>query len=166
MPLVSTIKYELGNAPKDFAQITPSHVLQTLKEVRSEIGSQNSDFREREKSLRNVLAVVERGECVFEQGGIQIKIDLSEAKKLIDFYRKYSEGGCQSCIDAGRDVMDARDATSFVFCKTHEKNPGDTQARCGYNSGFSPMVSQHYKNPCDFWLPRFNQTLEKLLEPF
>ena len=165
MPLLQEVKYEtkikLGDIP---AVEVPKVVLSMLHDVRDSVGKLNSSFLN--AGLVKVLAVVETGKYELD-GEVSTRIDLSSAKKVIDFYREYSEGGCQSCLNLGRETIDAQDASSGFYCRAsdpdYDKNAIGDKLGVRYE-GFSPKISKYYKNPCgDDWKPRFSPKLEKLI---
>ncbi len=166
MPLLQEVKYEakidrLGDIP---AVEVPKVVLSMLHDVRDSVGKLDSSFLN--AGLARVLAVVE-AEKYELNGGVSTRIDLSSAKGVIDAYRKYSDGGCQSCLNLGRETIDAQDATSGFYCKVsdpdYDENAVEDRLGVSY-SGFSPKISKHYKSPCGSdWKPRFSPKLEKLI---
>ena len=165
MPLLQEVKYEtkikLGDIP---AVEVPKVVLSMLHDVRDSVGKLNSSFLN--AGLVKVLAVVETGKYELD-GEVSTRIDLSSAKKVIDSYREYSEGGCQSCLNLGRETIDAQDASSGFYCRAsdpdYDKNAIGDKLGVRYE-GFSPKISKYYKNPCgDDWKPRFSPKLEKLI---
>lgn len=161
MALTSTVKYE--TTIKDLKNISPESVLTILHNVRADIGRLDGSFTD--VDLRKVLEIVEAGK--YKVNGSSTLIDLSSAKVVIDAYRKYSEGGCQSCTSLGRETIDAQDATSGWYCQIFDPDYdaeviGD---RPGVrHSGFSPKVRRYYKTPCDDWNPRFHPKLEELIK--
>ena len=88
------------------------------------------------------------------------------ARKVIEVYREYSGGGCQSCISLGIETIDAQDATSGWYCKVsdpdYNQNSVGDKPRVRYE-GFSPKVRKHYNNPCNSWNPVFSPKIEELL---
>ncbi len=156
MPLLSEITYQ--TEIRSFEDISPQAVLSMLEDIRAEIGKLETSFSE--FALGNVLKVVEKGEYQIN-GDVSTLVDLSSAKEIIDSYRNYSEGGCQSCLDFGRLVLN-EDMDSFSFC-TSKEDTKKTPKECGYGAGFSPELHKHYKKPCDIWKPRFSPQLEKLV---
>ncbi|MBI1968905.1 hypothetical protein HYS49_03265 [Candidatus Woesearchaeota archaeon] len=161
MPLSQTIVYErtmkpLGNIP---SESVPGEVLSLLQDVRSSIGKVEPSFGN--ASLTRVLEAGEAGEYRVE-GSIGIRIDLSSAKSAIEAYREYSEGGCQSCVNLGRETIDAQDATSGWYCRVADPDY-DKGSGVRY-SGFSPKVRRHYATPCESWKPRFSPRLEELVQ--
>jgi len=162
MALSSEIKYE--TEIKGLKDISPEAVLSMLRDVRVDIGRLDNYFAN--VDLARVLTVVEAGKYEVN-GKVLTRIDLSSAKDVINAYREYSEGGCQSCTDLGRETIDAQDATSGWFCKDsdpdYNPNPRSDKPKVTY-SGFSPKVRSHYEKPCDSLEPRFSPKLEVLLE--
>ena len=165
MHLLQEVKYEtkmdrLGDIP---AEEVPKVVLSMLHEVRDSVGKLDSSFLH--AGLARVLKVIEDGKYELN-GEVSTRIDLSSAKGVIDAYRKYSEGGCQSCLNLGRETIDAQDATSGFYCSVSDpdfnKEAIGDQLGVRYE-GFSPKISKHYKNPCGDWRPRFSPKLKKLI---
>lgn len=166
MPLLQEVKYEtkmdrLGDIP---AGEVPKVVLSMLHDVRDSVGKLDSSFLN--AGLAKVLEVVEAGKYELN-GEVSTRIDLSSAKGVIDAYRKYSEGGCQSCLNLGRETIDAQDASSGFYCEVsdpdYDKNAVGDRLGVRY-SGFSPKISKHYKTPCgDDWKPRFSPKLEEII---
>jgi hypothetical protein len=161
MALVSEVRYETNL--KNLKDISPDSVLSMLREVQTNIGKVDSSFAD--VDLTRVLSVVETGKYEVN-GSVSTRIDLSSAKGVIDAYRRYSEGGCQSCVSLGRETIDAQDATSGWYCRVSDPDY-DTQAigdRPGVRyQGFSPKVRKHHNIPCDYWKPRFSPKLEELI---
>ena len=135
-----------------------------LRDVRVDIGRVDSSFAD--VDLTKVLAVVEAGKYEIN-GNVSTRIDLSYAKGVIDAYRRYSEGGCQSCVNLGRETIDTQDATSGWYCRVsdpdYDKNAVGDGPRVRY-SGFSPKVRKHYQNPCSDYVPRFSPPLKELID--
>ena len=165
MPLLQEVKYETKIKLRDIPAVeVPKVVLSMLHDVRDSVGKLNSSFLN--AGLVKVLAVVETGKYELD-GEVSTRIDLSSAKKVIDSYREYSEGGCQSCLNLGRETIDAQDASSGFYCRAsdpdYDKNAIGDKLGVRYE-GFSPKISKYYKNPCgDDWKPRFSPKLEKLI---
>lgn len=164
MPLLQEVKYErkidrLGDIPTGDV---PKEVLSMLRDVRDSIGKLDGSFAN--VDLLNVLKIVETGKYEIE-GNVSTKIDLSSAKSVINAYREYSEGGCQSCVSFGRETIDAQDATSGFYCQVSDPDYNENAIgdRPGVRySGSSPKIKKHYKNPCGDWKPRFSPRLEEL----
>jgi len=157
MPLLSEVKYESGI--NNFKSISSQKVLSMLKDVRAEIGKLESLFNS--TSLKEVLAVIEKG-AYKVNGDIQIRVNLSGAKRIIEFYRENSEGGCQSCRAFTRDIFND-DMDSFCYCDVKE-DAEQTPKKCGYNAGFSPLIKKYYHTPCEVWNPHFSPTLDELVK--
>jgi len=161
MTLLSEVKYETGiEGVKD---ISPESVVSMLRDVRVDIGKVDDSFAN--VDLSQVLLVIE-AEKYKVNGNISTRIDLSSAKGVIDAYRKYSEGGCQSCVSLGREIIDAQDASSGWYCQVSDPdyNAHLMSDRHGVRySGFSPKVNKHYDLPCNDWEPRFSPKLEELI---
>ncbi len=161
MVSLSEIKYE--TRIKDLKDISPKAVLTMLSDVRVEIGKLDGAFAN--FGLARVLAVVEARKYEMN-GSVSTRIDLSTAKDVIDAYRRYSEGGCQSCVSLGRETIDAQDATSGWYCRVSDpdydaKAVGD---RLGVRyEGFSPKVKKHHGTPCGSWKPIFSPKLEDII---
>ena len=166
MPLLQEIKYEekTGNWANRSPEEVSKAVLSMLHDVRDSVGKLENSFLD--VSLARVLEVVESGKYELN-GSVPTRIDLSSAKRVIDSYKKYSEGGCQSCLSLRRETIDAQDATSGWYCKVSDpdfnKNAIGDELGVRYG-GFSPKISKHYKNPCGDWKSRFPPTLDKLIE--
>ena len=156
MALLSKIKHETGI--KNFEDISPESVLCMLHEVRVDLGKLDSSFTD--VGLARVLEVVKTGEYKIN-GTISTNIDLSDAKSVIEAYRRYSEGGCQSCVDFERNVLND-DMECFFYCGRKEHYI-ETPKKCGYGRGHSPEVNKHYENPCEEHRPKFSPIIEKLI---
>lgn len=163
MPLTSVVKFEtglpnLGTIPREEV---PAKILAMIKEARSEIGKFDPSFSVLD--LKEVIRIIDAGNYDIT-GTVQTRIDLSEAKGKIQTYRDNSEGGCQSCTEFMRHVLND-DMDSFCYCNTHEHRER-TPKECRYGRGFSPKVKVHYHTPCspEHWKPRFSPKLEKLIE--
>ena len=166
MPLLQEVKYEtkmdrLGDIP---AEEVPKVVLSMLHDVRDSVGKLDSSFLN--VGLARVLEVIKDGKYELN-GEVSTRIDLSSAKGVIDAYRKYSEGGCQSCLNLGRETIDAQDATSGWYCRVSDpnfnKDARENELGVRYE-GFSSKINKHYKSPCGSdWKPRFSPKLEKLI---
>ena len=157
MVLVSELKYE--TRLKILKDISPQGVLEMLRDVRSEIGKLEGSFAS--VGLKRVLEVVEKGGYKVN-GHVLTRIDLSSAKEVVEAYREHSEGGCQSCVSLGGDVIND-DMDTFFYCEVREDHER-TPKKCGYNTGLSPETEKHYESPCGSWKPRFSPPLEKLLQ--
>jgi len=161
MALLSEVKYETNIG--ELKDISADSVLSMLRDVQTDIGRVDSSFAYAD--LAKVLAVVETGKYEVN-GSVSTRIDLSSAKGVVDAYRRYSEGGCQSCVNLRRETIDAQDATSRWYCRVSDPNY-DANAisdRPGVRySGFSPKVRKHHDMPCDDWKPRFSPKLEELI---
>ena len=162
MVLVSEVKYE--TKVREFEDISPEAVLSMLRDVRVDIGKLDVLFLD--AGLVRVLEVVEAGKYEMN-GSVLTRIDLSSANGVVNVYRKYSEGGCQSCVSLGRETVDAQDGRSGWYCKIsdpdYDKKVIGDSSRCKY-VGFSPKVSKYHKTPCDSWKPTFSPPLEVLLK--
>ncbi|MBS3075350.1 hypothetical protein J4429_02725 [Candidatus Pacearchaeota archaeon] len=162
MALLSEVKYE--TKIRELKDISPEAVLFMLRDVRADIGRLDDSFLD--VNLAKVLITVESGQYEVN-GSVSTRINLSSAKDIIDAYRKYSEGGCQSCASLGIETIDAQDATSGWFCEIsdpdYNKNAIGDRPRVRYK-GFSPKVNKHYQNPCSAWKPRFSLKLDELVK--
>lgn len=161
MGLVSEAKYETHIS--NFEELYPEAVLVMLYDVRLEVAKKDDSFED--YSLGKVLEVIESGEYI-AKGEISTRIDLSSAKKVIDTYRKYSEGGCKSCESLGREIIDAQDASVGKYCKVSDPDYDENalgDVRVKYE-GKSPKVKRNYDHPCDDWKPRFSPVLEELIK--
>jgi len=161
MALLSEVKYE--TSIRDLKDISPDSVLSMLRDVQVDIGRVDSSFVDAD--LTKVLAVVETGKYEVN-GSVSTRIDLSSAKGVVNAYRRYSEGGCQSCVSLGRETIDAQDATSGWYCRVsdpdYDANAIGNRPRVKYN-GFSPKVRKNHNTPCDDWKPKFSPKLEELI---
>lgn len=162
MALMSEVKYE--TQIKSLDDLNSESILLMLSDVRSNIGNIDASFSD--VPLKKVLEVIENG--TYEVNGIiAIRVNLKEAKGVTDAYRKYSEGGCQSCVNLGRETIDAQDASSGWYCRVSD--PDFDENAIGDRPGvryseFSPKISKYFKSPCDDWKPRFSQNLDELIK--
>tara|TARA_Y100000034_G_scaffold128254_1_gene182528 strand:+ start:90 stop:461 length:372 start_codon:yes stop_codon:yes gene_type:complete len=108
MVLSSEVKYD--TRIKNFEDISPESVMFMLREIKEDIG--RLDFSFTEFDLMMVLEVVEAGEYEIKGNSINTHIDLSSAKSVIVAYRESTEGGCKSCVNLKREMLDAQSATS------------------------------------------------------
>ena len=166
MPLLQEIKYEekTGDWTNRPSEEVSKAVLSMLHDVRDSVGKLENSFLN--VSLARVLEVVESGKYELN-GNVSTRINLSSAKSVINSYREYSEGGCQSCVSLGRETIDAQDATSGRYCQVSDPdfNKNAIGDELGVrHEGFSPKINKHYKNPCGDWKPKFLPTLDKLIE--
>ncbi len=162
MALLQEVKYETDI--KKLEDIYPQSILSILHDVRTNIGKLDTPFLDTD--LKKVLAVIESGNYEVN-GTVSTRINLSSAKSVIDAYRKYSEGGCQSCVSLGRETIDAQDAKFGFYCEVSDPdfNKNTVGDRLGVRyEGFSPKIRKHYKSPCGDWKPKFSLTLDKLIE--
>lgn len=166
MPLLSEVKYESGI--EDLWDISPAKVpekvLAMLKDIKEEISKLDPFFITLD--FGTVLKIVEKGSYKINRN-IATKIDLSSAQAIIETYREYSEGGCQSCVKLGQETIDAQDGSSGHYCEVSDPqyNPNHYGGQLGVTvSGFSRKVHQHYQKPCDDWKPRFTPKLEVLIK--
>ena len=161
MVLVSEVKHEIRIT--DLKDISPESVLSMLHEVRADLEKLDGSFADLD--LTRVLAVVEAGKYEIN-GSVLTRIDLSSAKRVVKAYRENSEGGCKSCVNLGRETIDAQDATSGWYCRLddpdYDKNAVGDRLGVRYE-GFSPKVTRHYNTPCDSWKPKFSPKLEELI---
>ncbi len=161
MALLSEVKYE--TSIRELKDISPDSVRSMLREVQKDIEKVDSSFADAD--LTKVLAVVETGKYEVN-GSVSTRIDLLSAKGVVDAYRRYSEGGCQSCVSLGRETIDAQDATSGWYCRVsdpdYDANAIGDRPGVRY-SGFSPKVRKHHDVPCDDWKSRFSPKLEELI---
>jgi len=161
MTLISKIKYE--PVINGFNDISPEAVVSMLIDIRTDIGRLDSSFTD--VDLARVIEVVDTGGYEVTNG-ITTRIDLSSAKCVIDAYKEYSEGGCQSCVNLGKETIDAQDGTSGWYCKVSDPDY-DTNTISGTGvryEGSSPKVKKHHDNPCDSWEPHFSPILEELIK--
>lgn len=162
MGLLQEVKYE--SEIKRLEDISPQSVLALLKDVRTNIAGLDSSLTD--ANLAKVLEIIESGKYEIN-GHVSTRVNLTTAQGVVKAYREYSEGGCQSCVNLGRETIDAQDASSGWYCRVSDSDfdkevIGD-RPRVRY-SGFSPKISKHYKTPCDDWKPRFSPTIDKLIE--
>ena len=161
MVLLSEVKYETSIGRLE--DLSPESVISMLREVKADIGRLDSSFAD--SDLARVLAVVEEGKYKVN-GNVSTHVDLLSARSVIYTYRKYSEGGCQSCVNLGREVIDAEDASVGLYCKKLDPDY-DADAiegpRVRYE-GSSPKIRTHYDKPCGAdWKPKFFPKLEVLV---
>lgn len=161
MTLVSEVIYETGI--KELKDISPESVLSMLLDVKKSINRIDSSFAD--ANLLRVLSIVETGKYEVN-GDVLIRIDLSSAKKVIEAYRRYSEGGCRSCVSLGVKTIDAQDGAIGWYCEVYDQDydANATGCECGVRyKGFSPKVKDHYDSPCKNWKPLFSPGLEKIV---
>ena len=162
MPLLLNATYE----PKmrSVEEISPESILAMIKDVRDEIARLEPSFRD--DNLTMVWEIIESGQHIVK-GDTPTKINLRAAAGFVSEYRKHSEGGCQSCVNLGRETIDTQDATSGWYCRVsdpdYDKNGVGDGPRVRY-SGFSPKVRKHYQNPCSDYVPRFSPPLKELID--
>lgn len=161
MALLAEVKYE--TEIKEYEDISPEAVVSMLHDVQAEIRKLDGDFAY--VNLAKVLAVIEEGRYEVNMG-VPIRIDLFSAKSVISVYREYSEGGCNSCVSLGREVINAQDAELGYYCQVsdpdYDANTIGDRPKCKY-SRFSPKVKQYFNTPCDSWKPRCSPKLEELV---
>ncbi len=159
MPLLLEVKYE--TEIKEYEDISPEAVVSMLREVRTDVSKFDNSFADAD--LTRVLAVVEAGKYEIT-GSVPTRIDLSSARKIVNSYRCGTKEGCTSCVNLGRETIDAQDATSGYYCKVSDPdyNVYAVGGGCKY-SGFSPKVKKHMDTSCDSWKPRFSPRLEELV---
>ena len=158
MSLSREIKYESGiNSDYD---ISPERVFSMLSEVRREVGKLDPSFNN--FSLLSVLRIVEdyRYE-VEEEEDVKTVVDLSDARRIVAFYRCYSEKGCFSCTSLRESGNIPK---QLSYCNIFEPDIEKVKEELGHEFGFSPMVKKHYDVPCDSWTPRFSPKIEELVE--
>lgn len=159
MSLVSQVEY--ATSIGSFLDLTPDKILHMIKEVKSEIGKLQPSFLN--KSLREVLAIIERGAYGVNEGDSPKRVNLTSAKMCISSYKQYSEGGCQSCRHCIPYKAEPKEDSLFQYCKIIEKTPEQAIEVGGRKDGFSPMVKLHFSQPCDRWKPHIPKTLDKVL---
>ena len=107
-------------------------------------------------SITSILKSIEKGEYQFKgDKGVVNVIDLSQAKTLINQYRKDSEGGCEPCKE--KDYYKPNSDDSIKYCKLHELPKF-------VDSDISPRLKQFYEKGCKDKTPIFTKTIEQLLE--
>ena len=167
MALLSEVKYETNI--KDLNGISPDSVLSMLMDVRADIRRVDGSFAD--VDLTRVLKIVQAGEYTVKgeytvNGSISIHINLLSAKGVIDSYKRYSEGGCDSCVNLGRETINAQDGTTGWYCQVSDPdyvtNVVTKRSEVRY-SGFSPKVRMYHDKPCDDWKPKFSPKLEELI---
>lgn len=167
MTLTQNIAYRFEgiNSSRD---ISPKTILDLLKNARSDIALSNDSFGR--KSLSEVLRIIESGayELPKQSGQEPVRIiDLSEAKKHIEFYRRNSEGGCKSCLNLGIECVDNQDTDFSFYCRISDPEYNRLQATLRGNGcsfiGYSSKVSTHYNSPCSDCKPRFCPPLAQLV---
>ena len=161
MVLATEVKYETKiRGCRECNPLSPESVIDMLKDVKENLGKLDSSFADFD--LKEVLAVVEKGKHVIK-GDVETRINLSDAAGIISSYRHYSEGGCKSCLNLGKEHTDpgSTDPDFGYYCKISDP-AYDSFSGCKVN-GFSSIVSQYYNNPCEDWKPRFPKTLDKVI---
>jgi len=107
-------------------------------------------------SLKKVLKTIESGKYEFQrEDSIVDSVDLSKAKNLIETYKRFSEGGCQSCKKMSHYMP---------FPDEHVNYCSKFENKEIVESGFSPRINQFYKTGCEVKEPIFKKSLDKLLE--
>lgn len=161
MSISLNVKYE--TEIKEYEDISPEAVVSMLREVRTDVSKFDNSFAD--VDLTRVLAVVNAGEYEIT-GSVPIHIDLSSARIIVNGYRCGTKDGCTSCVNLGRETIDAQNAVSGWYCKVSDSdynvNAVGDNSRCKYR-GFSPKVKQHINTSCDSWKPRFSPKLEELV---
>ena len=155
MPVKQEFTYE--PSPQKIEQ--PEDIIRLLEDVRDSIIHIDSDFDGRD--LKKVLQIIEDERKYRVNGNKVIEIDLSEAYYLVNSFRTDSEGGCKSCVNFRRVILN-EDRDSFLYCGVHESFE-KTPDECGYGMGSSPMISKHYNDPCGDHQAKFPKTLSQLL---
>jgi hypothetical protein len=138
--------------------ISPSSVLSMLQHLRTLLWKLDVSFTDID--LEKVLAVVEEGECDVSTGRDEmeeIRLDLSHTRRIISFYRVWSEGGCRSCIHRGRN------RTLGHYCQISDPEYNCADSNPG-TRGRTLKVEAHYENPCSEWEPKFSPKIEELVE--
>ncbi len=164
MTLVQEVKYESGI--KDLKEVNPEVVFSMICDVRRDIGRINASFLE--KDLKSVLGRILDGKYEIRGAEVTSRIDLSEAKRIVEYYKEYSEGGCQSCQNLRKDVIDAEDHLIGSYCNVED--PDYNRSKAGYESGLryaglTPKVRIYFHIPCaDSWKPIFSPKLEELVK--
>lgn len=155
-------KIKLETKIKSIESISDTSVYSMLSEVKRDLTKLYPSFENH--TLSYVLRIVESGEYKIEdEDGVTTIVDLSEATRAINTYRRYSEGGCQSCTSQIRLTVDAQDASSFWYCKVHEPNIDELKKEIGYGIGPSPRIKIYNRSPCESWTPRFSPKIEELV---
>lgn len=139
-------------------------IIRLLKDVRTSVALLRPDFES--KRLEDILEVVEKGKLIFQKEAnpeeiwveLNYKIDLSEAKEIIDDYRYKSEGGCQSCKNLGKFY---RDMETYRYCKIGE----DESSVVGLPiSDQSSKINKFYKEGCGDKDPVFKKKIEEIIK--
>lgn len=136
-------------------------IIRLLKDVRTSVALLRPDFEN--KRLEDILEVVEKGKLIFQKEAnpeeiwveLNYKIDLSEAKEIIDDYRYKSEGGCQSC---------KRKASFMPFSDEHVTYCSLYENESTTNEGSSPRITQFYNTGCDDKEVIFNKKIEEIIK--
>jgi len=156
--MVLETKIEYKPEISGFKDISPTSVLEMLRDVRSDLGTLDPLFIT--KSLKEIVETVEKGEYLVQKNdAINTIIDFSRAKAIINSYRTSSIKGCISCILKGNYVIDAMDADSVDYCSIIKKE--------SYLEGPSTeQVRRVRKNDgsCKDWDPKFPLTIEELIK--
>jgi hypothetical protein len=158
MVLVSELAYEVSEeVPKE---LSSERVLGMLEDVKANIGEVS--FPLGRMDLAGVLKIVESGTYDSKGDQITLRIDLSAAKNIVENYRRESEGGCYSCVNLTKQVIDAQDATSGTYCG---KSDPDFDSKKGVKfCGPSSKISKYADDGCIYWESKLSPPLEVLLE--
>jgi len=148
MVLESEIKYK---AP--FKEIKKEKdVIKLLNDVGKDLHMVG--LRASEASLKEFLRIIEKGKYEKSSEGIKQVVDLSDAKFLVNQYRRGSEGGCQSCKKYGH-YMPFQDEHVF-YCGLDE-NPEKV------DFGKSQKIKKFYETGCEDKKPVFTKTIEEII---
>jgi hypothetical protein len=149
---------------RTFHDITPESILSMLADIQRKfrLFGINGEY----PNLQEVLYLVESGEYDSNKGIVTVRFDLSSARSVVRIYRKYSEGGCKSCVRLEKGTRDSNGRAGVSYCRFSEqdygKSPGNNGQETKYE-GPSPNVKAHYRRPCEAWVPRFHLTLEDVV---
>lgn len=167
MSLSQKIKYEPSIT---FDEISPKGVILMLREIRSDVSELEPSFVD--LSLRGVLDIVFGGQYeIKSDDGVRTVVDLSDAARIVNNYKSYSERGCMSCTSlrginsqgVELSVNSQADANSFWHCSLYERDPDKLRGEIN-RTGFSPMVRQYLTGSCESWTPKFSPKIEELVE--
>ena len=164
MTLKEKYEYEICKGV-EYVQNEEKKVLDLLRDVRASVALLRPDVEN--QRLDDILEVVEKGKWILqkkvnpEKPAVELSynIDLSEAKQLIDDYRKNSEGGCQSCKNLRRFF---KNMETYKYCKIGEDESSVLNPPV---SNLSSKIEKFYKEGCgEDKEVKIKTKLEELLE--
>ncbi|PIN91483.1 hypothetical protein COU57_00315 [Candidatus Pacearchaeota archaeon CG10_big_fil_rev_8_21_14_0_10_32_14] len=165
MELIRDFRYESGLDRND--KISPESVFQMLVEIRREIGKLDTSFEK--LSLREILKVVDNNPRYKTKGydelGIKGVVDVSDARRVISFYRSYSERGCESCTSFKETGDPTQNSKVLSYCNLFEPDPEKVKGETGNDFGFSPTIRKYiFVGGCDSRTPKFSPKIDQLVE--